>query len=395
MKQLTHIAIVTPRYGVEVIGGAEYGARMMAENMASRGIRVEILTTTALDTETWKSFYKTGHEVVNNVTVRRFGVESGRTDDFYNLSRKILKYPKSATIDECNRWIDSQGPISNKLMQAIVTSQADAILYFPYLYYPMVRGVPKTSNRSILIPAAHDEAPAYLPIFQQTFQTARGFIFQTRAEEKLVDSLFKVANKPRIRSGLGIEEPAEPITPVEQLAPQLKGIPYLLVLGRVNQQKGSTLLSELFAEYKRRNPSPLKLVFAGPVTTQPIDFPDILTLGEVNDKLKWALLKSCMALVNPSAFESFSIVLFEAWSQMRPVIVNSQCEVTREHVIDSAGGLAFSDFAEFEAQVNLLHTRPKLRNQLGSNGKIYAKENYSWDVIVTKLENFLTSLINT
>lgn len=394
MKQLTHIAIVTPRYGSEVIGGAEFGARMIAENMAALlGVKVEILTTTALDTESWEPFYKAGNEVINDVTVRRFGLDSGRTSEFYSLSRKILKYPNSATMDECNRWIDSQGPISNGLMQAIDDSQADAILHFPYLYYPMVRGVPRTSNRSILIPAAHDEAPAYLPIFRQTFQAARGFVFQTRAEEKLVDSLFKVANKPRVRSGLGIEEYTKPIKPIEEMVPQLKDTPYLLVLGRVNQQKGATLLSELFAEYKRRNPSPLKLVFAGPVTTQPIEFPDILTLGEVGEDLKWTLLKYCMALANPSAFESFSIVLFEAWSQMRPVLVNSQCEVTTDHAIDSAGGLAFSDFAQFEAQVNLLYARPQLRNQLGFNGRKYAKNNYSWEVIVAKLENFLTSLI--
>ena len=47
------IAYVTPRYGVEVVGGAEAGARGLAEHLAGDlGWEVEALTTCAVDNRT-------------------------------------------------------------------------------------------------------------------------------------------------------------------------------------------------------------------------------------------------------------------------------------------------------------------------------------------------------
>ena len=44
------LAFVTPRYGADVIGGAELGARLLAERLAALdGWSVEILTTCARD----------------------------------------------------------------------------------------------------------------------------------------------------------------------------------------------------------------------------------------------------------------------------------------------------------------------------------------------------------
>ena len=362
----------------------------MAENLAQQlGLSVEILTTTALDTDTWANHYPVGTEYLNGIKVTRCHIDEGRSVEFPNLSGRLLKSPKSATIAECEQWIDAQGPISHNLLEEIRNTRAEAVLFFPYLYHPIVRGISSVSERSVLIPAAHNEPPAHLPIFQSVFRSAKAIMFQSKAEERFVDSVLHVADKPRLRAGLGIEKHNKPVEPLAQFFPELSGKPYLLTLGRVDQLKGATLVSELFAEYKRRNPGPLKLVFAGPVTTQPIKFPDILTLGPVRDDEKWSLLKECTALVNPSAFESFSLVLFEAWSFSHPVIVNAQCQVTADHVNDSNGGFVFSDFAHFEAQINMIVSKPAVRNALGENGKKYLENNYRWEVIVGKMGEFL------
>ncbi len=390
MTKLKSIAFVTPRYGKEVIGGAEHAARMMAENLAQQlGLSVEILTTTALDTDTWANHYPVGTEYLNGIKVTRCHIDEGRSVEFPALSGRLLKSPKSATIAECEQWIDAQGPISHNLLEEIRNTRAEAVLFFPYLYHPIVRGISSVSERSVLIPAAHNEPPAHLPIFQSVFRSAKAIMFQSKAEERFVDSVLHVADKPRLRAGLGIEKHDKPVEPLAQFFPELSGRPFLLTLGRVDQLKGATLVSELFAEYKRRNPGPLKLVFAGPVTTQPIKFPDILTLGPVSDDEKWSLLRECTALVNPSAFESFSLVLFEAWSFSHPVIVNAQCEVTADHVNDSNGGFVFSDFAHFEAQINMIVSKPAVRIALGENGKKYLENDYRWEVIVRKMGEFL------
>ncbi|TAN22844.1 MAG: glycosyltransferase [Actinomycetota bacterium] len=396
MNQIRRIAFVTPRYGKEVIGGAEHAARMMAENLSRvLGLSVEVLTTTALDTDTWDNHFPAGTEDLSGVKVIRHKIDMGRSKGFPMLSGRLLKYPKSATTEECNQWIDAQGPVSCSLIEAIKDSTAQVILFFPYLYHPIVRGIAEVADRAVLIPAAHDEPPAYLPIFQNVFRSAKAIMFQSKAEEQFVDAVMRTADKPRLRAGLGIERYPVPPGPLSQHLPKLAGNPFLLTLGRVDQLKGATLLSELFAEYKRRNPSPLKLVFAGPVTTQPIDFPDIMTLGTVGEELKWSLLAECTALVNPSAFESFSLVLFEAWSLSHPVIVNAQCQVTSDHVTDSGGGFVFSDFAEFESQVNLLLSNADIRRALGSNGNRYLETNYRWEVIVQKIGIFLNDVFSS
>ncbi len=396
MTQIRRIAFVTPRYGKEVIGGAEHAARMMAENLASRlGFSVEVLTTTALNTETWDNHFPAGTEDLGGITVIRHEIDKGRSKEFPKLSGRLLKFPKSATPEECGQWIDAQGPVSHSLIEAIKGSSAQVIFFFPYLYHPVVRGITAVAERAVLIPAAHDEPPAYLPIFRDVFRSAKGIMFQSKAEERFVDSVMRTADKPRLRAGLGIERYQAPLEPLSEHLPELTGHPFLLALGRVDHLKGATLLSELFAEYKRRNPSPLKLVFAGPVTTQPIDFPDIVNLGPVSEGLKWSLLAESTALVNASAFESFSLVLFEAWSLRRPVIVNAQCQVTSDHVVDSGGGFAFSDFAEFESQVNLLLSNADVRRTLGSNGHDYLERNYRWEVIVQKMGSFLNEIFSS
>ena len=67
------LAFVTPRYGLEVIGGAETAARMLAERLCVRpGWEVEVLTSCALDHLTWENTEPPGTSVLNGVTVHRF-----------------------------------------------------------------------------------------------------------------------------------------------------------------------------------------------------------------------------------------------------------------------------------------------------------------------------------
>ena len=59
------VAYVVPRYGTEIRGGAETGARMFAEHLvAERGYAVEVFTTCALDALTWRDEVASGTETV-------------------------------------------------------------------------------------------------------------------------------------------------------------------------------------------------------------------------------------------------------------------------------------------------------------------------------------------
>src|SRR5689334_17824742 len=49
------LRIVSPRYGAEVVGGAERLARLLAGSLHGAGWKVEVLTTCARDAATWRN----------------------------------------------------------------------------------------------------------------------------------------------------------------------------------------------------------------------------------------------------------------------------------------------------------------------------------------------------
>jgi len=181
------VAYVVPRYGPQIRGGAETGARMLAEHLvADRGDQVEVFTSAALDALTWRDELPLGTESINGVTVHRIGSEAGRGEGFHPLSGRLLADPAGASEEDCERWVDLQGPKSPDLLRAVEASDADIIAFYPYLYYPTIRGLPLVRDRSILHPAAHEEPALHLRVFDALFAQCPGFAFHTRSERRLV-----------------------------------------------------------------------------------------------------------------------------------------------------------------------------------------------------------------
>ena len=66
------VAFVTPRYGPEIMGGAETAVRQLAEHLcALTDWDAEVHTTCALDAITWDDVLEPGTTEVNGVTVHR------------------------------------------------------------------------------------------------------------------------------------------------------------------------------------------------------------------------------------------------------------------------------------------------------------------------------------
>jgi len=389
-------AFVVPRYGLEVVGGAELGARMLAERLVDRlGWSVEVFTTCARDHMTWANEYAEGEEVLNGVVVRRFMSTSGRAERFFSFSERVLSSPTAATIAEAEEFVELQGPGCPDLVDALVASDRDLFAFYPYLYTTTVRGLPPVASRALMHPAAHDEPALHLSVYRRPMALAQGLVFQTWGERALVDRLFSVGQVPQAVVGLGFEGPepgAAPGMPPGELA-GIGDRPYLLSLGRVDGFKGTTMLGAFFAAYKERNPGPLALVIAGPVTAQPPAHPDVVVTGPVDECDKWALLRGATAFVQPSPHEAFSIVLMEAWSQGLAVVVNARCEATREHCERSGGGLWFESYPEFEAIVNRLITDSELRRVLGARGQAFVEANYRWPALIEHYGRFAARVL--
>jgi glycosyltransferase involved in cell wall biosynthesis len=87
-----------------------------------------------------------------------------------------------------------------------------------------------------------------------------------------------------------------------------------------------------------------------------------------------------------------SLVLLEAWSQERPVLVNAASDVLVGQCKRSNGGLWYSDAYEFAAAVPLLRDKETARG-LGANGKRYLDENYSWSRIHAAYEHVYDEVV--
>lgn len=386
------LAVVTPRYGVDVVGGAELAVRLIAEHLVGSDWAVEILTTTALDADRWLPVSSPGTTIENGVKVTRFPVDSGRSHDFDARSREVLREPW--LVDEVDQWawIDAQGPRSAELDAAVRSTDADVLVASPYLFPPIARGVLAARRPVLFHPAAHDEPPLRLPVYAEVFAAASGFAFYTESERRLVERRFGfVAGYRQSVVGLGVDiGTGEPT--LARAALGLGERPYIVVLGRVDESKGSILAAEVFAAYKRRRPGPLTLVFAGPVVHPPAPHPDVVVAGRVDEATKWGLLRGAVALVSPSAYESFSFVVLEAWSAGVPAIVHAACAATREHADASGAGLVFDGYLAFEVILDRLLADRDLASGLARRGQRYVDDNFRWPDVIGRYRRLVEAV---
>jgi glycosyltransferase involved in cell wall biosynthesis len=387
------LAFVTPRYGIEVIGGAETGARMLAERLCARpGWEVEVMTSCALDHLTWENTEPPGTSVVDGVTVHRFPTASRRLLDYFKLDGRLRVSPTTATLAESRRWVALNGPMCPELIDAVASTDADVVACYPYLFATTVDGIAVSKVPTVLHPAAHDEPALYLSAFRQSFRDLDGLVYHTQAERDLMEHVFGIGARPQIVLGLGVNDPAG----AGRHGGELLGIgdrPYLCYLGRVDEHKGCGMLAEYFARYKERHPGDLALAFVGPVSDKSPEHRDIIVTGTVSEVDKWDILAGARVMVSPSAYESFSLVLLEAWTLGIPVLVNASCAATMEHCRRSGGGLWFESYRSFEVAVDRLVADRGLRSALGESGRRYTARFYGWPSIIDRYTQFLQGVV--
>jgi len=294
-------------------------------------------------------------------------------------------------MDDARRWLEYNGPVTPELVDALRGGDADVVAFYPYLYYPTVAGLEAVSAPRVLHPAAHDEPALYLPVFRPTYAHADAICYHTAAERRLVQRLHRVAQTPQIVLGLGVGEVVEG----GRTGADILGIgdrPYVVSVGRVDEHKGSVMLARFFQTYKERNPGPLALALVGPVSAAIPEDDDIVVTDVVSEADKWDLVRDAVVAVSPSALESFSLVVLEAWERSVPVIVNATCDPTREHCERSGGGLWFGSYGEFEAVLTRLCGDARLRAVLGARGRRYVERYYQWPALIGRYARFLTAV---
>lgn len=384
------IAFVVQRYGEEVIGGSESECRMYAERLTPY-YDVEVITTCAIDHLTWRNDHAPGVSTLHGVTVRRFPVSRERDlGRFFQLSQQLTAKGSGRTEEEIEEWLRVQGPVADGAIDYLCEHAGEykVVLFMTYLFYLTAVGLPRFPGRSILIPTAHDEWSMYFACYREIFEYARGFVYNSEAEHRFVDSLFlETAGKPSITIGAGVEYPAGLLPDIRERFGITR--PYVLYCGRVEGAKGCDRLIDYFAAYKRRFGGELMLVLTGKVDMPLPQREDLLALGFVSEEEKYALMASSVAFALASQFESLSIVVLESLMMGRPVLVNGECEVLRDHAVISKAGLWFRDADEFCGALRYLLTHPAEYAQMCENGRRYVAERYNWSAILARLRGLI------
>ncbi len=386
------IAFVVQRYGEEVNGGAELLCRWVAEHLSDE-IDIEVLTTCAKDYVTWKDEYAPGSQELNGVMIRRFPVDKERDIKKFNrLSESIYGRSNVAEKEELD-WIYEQGPQCSKLLDFIRDNQEDydLFVFYTYLYFPTVMGLPLVAKKSVLVPAAHDEAPIKLRVYSKLFNLPKALIYSTHEEKKFVNDFF---NNERIMDdviGTGVNLPNQEIV-AQDFVEKYDLDNFILYAGRLEEAKGLKQLIDYFSDYIKASNKELNLVLLGKGPMKIEQHPNIKPLGYVSEQDKFNAMAAAKLIIVPSELESLSIISLEAWLLKKPVLVNGGSPVLRDNCLRSNGGLYYKDYNEFSACLSRLLKDKSLQSELGLNGFNYVKENYDWSVIKRKYITLLQSL---
>ncbi len=390
------LAFVVQRYGMEVNGGAEVLCRWVAERMR-KYFEVEVLTTCALDYLSWDNHFSEGETTVNAVTVRRFPTDASRDmKQFNTFARTLFASDQRPLVDELT-WLKLQGPYSSSLLTYIKEHefQYDLFIFVTYSYLTTFLGLQIVPRKSLLIPAAHDEPHFYFTACQPIFHLPAGIIYNTSEERRLVHEQWHNETVPWCVAGIGIEETETQATMLttdtsyEHFPP-----PYLLYAGRVDVMKGCRELLTYFLRYVKERQNDLHLLLLGKQTMEIPQHPNIHAPGFVTAFQKSAAFQEASLVINPSEYESLSLLLLEGWQAGVPALVNGRSDVLAEHCLASNGGLYYTNYDEFAFCLDLMLTNQPLREKLGAQGKAYVADRYSWDTVEKTYVDFITQIAN-
>jgi glycosyltransferase involved in cell wall biosynthesis len=384
------LLVVVQRYG-DVPGGAEAHARSVVQRLRPH-FAIEVATTNSTDYLTWKGDLTAGLDVVDGVHVRRFPVERPRAWNFKLFERRAFR--AGHTLDDERAFVGAQGPYVPELLDFLFKRgrEYDHVLFFTYIYYPTVLGLPLVPERAVLVPTAHEEAAIGLATYKPVFHGPRAIAYNTEEERRMVWRRFRNERVSNEIVGVGIDVPAGMNAARFRDKHGITG-PYLLYVGRIGVSKGSR---ELFTNYERWRASDpahdVSLVLVGDAEIAIPKTSGIVHLGRLPEQDKWDALAGCAAFVMPSLLESLSLVTLEAWAAGRPVIVDARSPVLAGMARRARAGLAYRSGAEFAEICELLVDDPGLGDRLGRSGAEFVGRTYTWPRVVDTYVDLFTEV---
>lgn len=388
------IALVPPRYGPDVVGGAELVLREVAHGLAARGWEVEVLTTCALDHHTWANHYPAGTTTDGDITVRRFPVVSDTSGAARAEVAQLLARGETPTLAQQEAWMND-GLRVPELFHALLDDAETyrAIIVSPYLFWTTFACGLIAPERTIVRPCLHDEPEAAFELFEPLVTGVAELWLNTEPEAELLERLWP-GHAPAHVMGEGIPVPERYDPEGFRARHGLGDRRFVLYGGRREGAKNWDALLDGFVAAVRKEDLDLTLVTfgVGEVHAPPDVAERIVDLGRLSDQDRDDAFAAASAYLQPSAMESFSRTVMEAWLAGTPVIANAASDVVRWHCERSGAGLTYDDDTELEQCLRFVAEAPDAAAALAAPGRAYVLEQYTWPVTLDRMEARLEAM---
>jgi glycosyltransferase involved in cell wall biosynthesis len=370
------VALVSFRFGAEIVGGAETSLGKIAHALNRHGRQVEVFTTCTRAESDWSNELPAGSRHEDGLLVHRFPIDCHDRQRHLESVRKITS-ANGQVAPEVERAYLDHSIHSQQLLAALGRriDEFDAIVVGPYLFgltHDIARAFP---DKTLLLACFHQEPLAHLQEWPKTYGQVGGIFYHSPEEQELAQGELGINHPGGVEIGTYLEqsEPSSSV-PAWRVGDEVRR--YVVYCGRYSRQKELPRLLEFASRYQAEHPGRFTFVFMGQGEIAIPRESWARNLGRVDDGVKQAVLAGAAALVQLSKQESLSLVVLEAWAAGTPVLIDRRCGVLAGQVGRSHGGVALEDFATFADALNDLWACPEAWKERGRLGQAYAQKRY-------------------
>jgi len=174
---------------------------------------------------------------------------------------------------------------------------------------------------------------------------------------------------------------------------------FVLGVGILSKRKGFEYLIKTAARKELKEVN-FKIVGDGPEREhlerliKDLNLKNVELLGSLSHEKVKEILSECSALVLPSNYDAFGLVLIEAMACSKPVI-GTKVGGIPEVIKDKENGFLIKpgNVNELFLAIKKLMSEKKLRKKMGNKGKERVKKMFTWDITIKKMNKMYKELI--
>lgn len=264
---------------------------------------------------------------------------------------------------------------------------------------PLFSAIIKANSKKVItFHSYHGKSMGYTlfkPFLKNFLSNLNGYIAVSVAAQSTIKKHFGIKNIEIIPNGVDIKR----FNPYGAKFSDFEDGKFnILFVGRLEKRKGIPILFKALSKVKDKDLR-LIVVGTGPLFKKYKDKIDKLHievqfLGKVSPMKLPSLYRTSHLFIAPSIKgESFGIVLLEAMASGIPVIASNIVGYA-ETLKQGKYGILFEnkDPDDLRKKILRIYKDESLRKKLSEKGAIYVRNNYAWDIIATKTEEFYRSL---